>query len=57
MFFSRAYWTAMILPSMPRLPKPPGTRMPLHSSVVGWVHERCNVRTWSCRGPARQCGT
>ena len=26
--FSRAYCAARILPSMPRAPKPPGTRMP-----------------------------
>ena len=26
---SRAYRTAAIMPSMPRSPKPPGTRMPL----------------------------
>ena len=30
--FSRAYFTDMILPSMPRTPKPPGTRMPSASS-------------------------
>ena len=26
--FSRAYWAARIMPSMPRPPKPPGTRTP-----------------------------
>ena len=32
--FSRAYWAARILPSMPRSPKPPGTRMPSTSPMT-----------------------
>jgi len=36
--FSRAYWTAVILPSTPRRPKPPGTRMAStpSSNAVPW---------------------
>ena len=30
--FSRAYWAAWIIPSMPRSPKPPGTMMPSTSA-------------------------
>ena len=57
MRFSRAYWIAWILPSMPRSPKPPGTRIastpsskpvPCFSTSVAstnWILTRVRVRT------------
>ena len=32
MFLLRAHWAASILPSMPRVPNPPGTRIPLQQT-------------------------
>lgn len=40
MFFSRAHLAAAIMPSVPRRPKPPGTRMPLRRFDARQPHAR-----------------
>lgn len=45
--FSRAYFATLILPSVPRDPKPPGTKIPLY---INSSHVILLCRTNSCPG-------